>query len=181
MSSGYSRRRRPAIVRASIRGPRVSGHTATARDPEVCSAAEAVAPERPPACERCRPERNGPSSHYAQTRGLLCWVPDPTPWPSSSANNRGPVPSSGSHVRRHACVWRISFSWQPRSPSEAEVLHLELEPKQFELAPHLLFRKTAVESLTPNRLVLQIQPEEAISLRFGAKIPGPVVQLGAVV
>ena len=51
---------------------------------------------------------------------------------------------------------------------------------QFKLAPHLLFRKTAVEKLTPNRLVLHIQPEEAISLRFGAKIPGPVVQLGAV-
>jgi len=51
---------------------------------------------------------------------------------------------------------------------------------QFREAPHLLFRKTAVERLTPNRLVLQIQPEEAISLRFGAKIPGPVVQLGAV-
>ena len=51
---------------------------------------------------------------------------------------------------------------------------------QFKLAPHLLFRKTAVDSLTPNRLVIQIQPEEAISLRFGAKIPGPVVQLGAV-
>ena len=51
---------------------------------------------------------------------------------------------------------------------------------QFKRAPHLLFRKTAVERLTPNRLVLQIQPEEAISLRFGAKIPGPVVQLGDV-
>ena len=51
---------------------------------------------------------------------------------------------------------------------------------QFREAPHLLFRKTAVEHLTPNRLVLQIQPDEGISLRFGAKIPGPVVQLGAV-
>jgi glucose-6-phosphate 1-dehydrogenase len=51
---------------------------------------------------------------------------------------------------------------------------------QFTQAPHLLFKKTAVERLMPNRLVIQIQPEEAISLRFGAKIPGPVVQLGAV-
>ncbi|MEE8241049.1 MAG: glucose-6-phosphate dehydrogenase [Nitrospirales bacterium] len=51
---------------------------------------------------------------------------------------------------------------------------------QFKPAPHLLFRKTAVESLTPNRLVLRIQPAEAISLRFGAKIPGPVVRLGDV-
>ena len=51
---------------------------------------------------------------------------------------------------------------------------------QFRQAPHLLFRKTAVERLPPNRLVIQIQPEEAITLRFGAKIPGPVVKLGAV-
>ena len=51
---------------------------------------------------------------------------------------------------------------------------------QFRPAPHLLFRKTAVERLAPNRLVLHIQPEEAIALQFGAKIPGPVVQLGAV-
>ncbi len=51
---------------------------------------------------------------------------------------------------------------------------------QFKPAPHLLFRKTAVERLTPNRLVLQIQPEEGIKLRFGAKVPGPIVQLGSV-
>jgi glucose-6-phosphate 1-dehydrogenase len=51
---------------------------------------------------------------------------------------------------------------------------------QFRQAPHLLFRKTAVEHLPPNRLVIKIQPEEAISLRFSAKIPGPIVQLGAV-
>lgn len=34
-------------VLANIRGPFISGHTATARDPEVCAAAEAVAPEWP--------------------------------------------------------------------------------------------------------------------------------------
>ncbi len=51
---------------------------------------------------------------------------------------------------------------------------------QFKKPPHLLFRQTAVEHLTPNRLVIQIQPEEAISLRFGAKVPGPVVKLGSV-
>ena len=56
-------------VRASIRGSDVSGHTVTARDPGVCAAAEAVTPELPPACERCRPDRGGPSPHDAQTRG----------------------------------------------------------------------------------------------------------------
>ena len=32
----------------------------------------------------------------------------------------------------------------------------------------------------PNQLVLHIQPEEGISLRFAAKVPGPTMRLGAV-
>ncbi len=32
----------------------------------------------------------------------------------------------------------------------------------------------------PNWLVLQLQPDEGISLQFGAKIPGPAVRLGSV-
>ena len=51
---------------------------------------------------------------------------------------------------------------------------------QFKRAPFVLFRKTPVDHLTPNRLVIRIQPDEGISLSFGAKIPGPVVRLGTV-
>jgi len=51
---------------------------------------------------------------------------------------------------------------------------------QFKCAPLMLFRETSVESLSPNLLVLHIQPDEAISLRFEGKIPGPVVRLGTV-
>ena len=51
---------------------------------------------------------------------------------------------------------------------------------QFKQAPLALFRGTAVEVCVPNWLVLQIQPDEGISLQFGAKVPGPEVQLGAV-
>ncbi len=51
---------------------------------------------------------------------------------------------------------------------------------QFKRAPFVLFRKTAVDQLEPNRLVLHLQPDEGISLSFGAKIPGPVVQIGGV-
>ncbi|MFO1350492.1 MAG: glucose-6-phosphate dehydrogenase [Gammaproteobacteria bacterium] len=51
---------------------------------------------------------------------------------------------------------------------------------QFKRAPFVLFRNTPVEKLTTNRLVLHIQPGEGISLRFGAKVPGPVVKLGSV-
>jgi glucose-6-phosphate 1-dehydrogenase len=51
---------------------------------------------------------------------------------------------------------------------------------QFKRAPFQLFRDTPVESLQTNRLVLKIQPEEGMSLRFGAKVPGPILHMGAV-
>jgi len=51
---------------------------------------------------------------------------------------------------------------------------------QFKRAPFQLFRDTAVEHLEANRLVLYIQPEEGLSLRFGAKIPGPIMHMGGV-
>jgi glucose-6-phosphate 1-dehydrogenase len=50
----------------------------------------------------------------------------------------------------------------------------------FKRAPFALFRDTPVDSLIPNVLALQIQPDEGISLQFGAKIPGPEIALGGV-
>lgn len=51
---------------------------------------------------------------------------------------------------------------------------------QFKRPPLLLFRDTPVERLRTNRLAIRIQPNEGISLRFGAKIPGPIMRVGAV-
>jgi glucose-6-phosphate 1-dehydrogenase len=51
---------------------------------------------------------------------------------------------------------------------------------QFRRAPFRLFRDTPVEALSRNRLVIRIQPDEGIALRFGAKIPGAIMRLGAV-
>jgi len=51
---------------------------------------------------------------------------------------------------------------------------------QFKRAPFQLFRDTPVETLQANRLVLQIQPEEGLTLSFGAKVPGPIMHMGAV-
>jgi glucose-6-phosphate 1-dehydrogenase len=51
---------------------------------------------------------------------------------------------------------------------------------QFRRAPLVLFRSTAIEHLRTNRLVIHIQPNEGISLQFGAKVPGPVMKLGTV-
>jgi glucose-6-phosphate 1-dehydrogenase len=51
---------------------------------------------------------------------------------------------------------------------------------RFKEAPHALFRGTPVTQPLPNWLLLRIQPEEGISLEFGAKIPGPRMSLGEV-
>ena len=51
---------------------------------------------------------------------------------------------------------------------------------KFKKAPSIMFQKTQTQELSSNVLVLHIQPEEGISLRFGAKVPGPLVRLGDV-
>jgi glucose-6-phosphate 1-dehydrogenase len=51
---------------------------------------------------------------------------------------------------------------------------------QFKRAPFLLFRDTPIASLTKNQLVIRIQPDEGISLHFGAKVPGPIMRQGPV-
>ncbi len=51
---------------------------------------------------------------------------------------------------------------------------------RFRRPPFIPFRKTSVEKLAPNEIVINIQPDEGISLNFEAKVPGPVVRLGAV-
>jgi glucose-6-phosphate 1-dehydrogenase len=51
---------------------------------------------------------------------------------------------------------------------------------RFKETPAALFRSTQVRTPAPNWLLLRIQPDEGISLEFGAKVPGPVVKLGDV-
>ena len=51
---------------------------------------------------------------------------------------------------------------------------------QFKRPPFSLFRDTATESLTPNGLVIKLQPDEGAMLTFGAKIPGPKIAIGQV-
>jgi glucose-6-phosphate 1-dehydrogenase len=51
---------------------------------------------------------------------------------------------------------------------------------QFRRTPFVLFRNTEVKNIETNRLVIHIQPDEGISLSFGAKVPGAVMRLGLV-
>ncbi len=51
---------------------------------------------------------------------------------------------------------------------------------QFKRTPFELFRNAPLHKLHTNTLVIQVQPVEAISLSFGAKIPGPLLRVGSV-
>ena len=51
---------------------------------------------------------------------------------------------------------------------------------RFKRAPYALFRETPVEELDADWLILRIQPDEGIRLRFNAKRPGPAMALESV-
>ncbi|HET6562604.1 MAG TPA: glucose-6-phosphate dehydrogenase [Marmoricola sp.] len=48
---------------------------------------------------------------------------------------------------------------------------------QFKKAPHLPFHAAATETLTHNALVIRVQPDEGITLRFGSKVPGTQMEI----
>jgi glucose-6-phosphate 1-dehydrogenase len=47
----------------------------------------------------------------------------------------------------------------------------------FKRAPHLPFTATETEELGQNALVMRIQPDEGITMRFGAKVPGTMMEI----
>ena len=47
----------------------------------------------------------------------------------------------------------------------------------FKKAPHQPFSATATEDLTHNALVIRVQPDEGLTLRFGSKVPGTAMEI----
>ena len=47
----------------------------------------------------------------------------------------------------------------------------------FKRAPHLPFTATATEELTQNALVIRVQPDEGMTIRFGSKVPGTAMEI----
>ncbi|MCK6541601.1 glucose-6-phosphate dehydrogenase [bacterium] len=60
----------------------------------------------------------------------------------------------------------------PRRDSEIAIF--------FKRTPHMMFTQTAADDVAPNVLVIQIQPDESITMSFEAKVPGPEMQLQSV-
>ncbi|HEX6970161.1 MAG TPA: glucose-6-phosphate dehydrogenase [Micromonosporaceae bacterium] len=57
----------------------------------------------------------------------------------------------------------------PRRVTEVAVM--------FKKAPHLPFQPSDVEMLGNNQLVIRVQPDEGVVLKFGAKVPGSTMEL----
>jgi glucose-6-phosphate 1-dehydrogenase len=57
----------------------------------------------------------------------------------------------------------------PRRVTEIAVL--------FKRAPHLPFHPTDVEMLGNNQLVIRVQPDEGVTLKFGSKVPGTAMEV----
>ncbi|MGH3979494.1 MAG: glucose-6-phosphate dehydrogenase [Pseudonocardiaceae bacterium] len=47
----------------------------------------------------------------------------------------------------------------------------------FERAPHLPFDDTMTEELGQNALVIRVQPDEGVTMRFGSKVPGTAMEV----
>ena len=47
----------------------------------------------------------------------------------------------------------------------------------FKKAPHLPFDATATEELGQNAVVIRVQPDEGVTMRFGAKVPGAQMEV----
>ena len=47
----------------------------------------------------------------------------------------------------------------------------------FKRAPHLPFDRTATEELGQNAIVIRVQPDEGVTMRFGSKVPGSAMEV----
>jgi glucose-6-phosphate 1-dehydrogenase len=47
----------------------------------------------------------------------------------------------------------------------------------FQRAPHLPFAATDTEELGQNALVIRVQPDEGVTVRFGSKVPGSAMEV----
>jgi glucose-6-phosphate 1-dehydrogenase len=77
--------------------------------------------------------------------------------------------------------WRwegVPFYLRTGKRMPAKISEVSIE---FRSVPHQTFPATALMDRRPNRLMLALQPEEGIVLRFEAKYPGPTMHLSPVI
>ena len=150
-----------------------------AMEPPASFAAEAVRDERGKALVSCRPLRPSDVVRGQYTAGYIDGKPV-----RGYREEEGVAPDSDVETfvaaRLHIDNWRwadtpIYLRTGKRLPKRVTEVAI-----QFKRVPHLPFSYAAAEQLEPNVLVLRIQPNEGISLRFGAKVPSERIQIRTV-
>ena len=90
--------------------------------------------------------------------------------------------STETYVALRMCVdnWRwagVPFYLRTGKRMPSRVSEIAI---QFKRSPLRLFQQAAVGELAANELVLRIQPQERIALRFGVKVPSATMRIGDV-
>jgi glucose-6-phosphate 1-dehydrogenase len=157
--------------------------TLTAMEPPTCFGAEAVRSEKSKVLEGVRPFSPEDALHNvvrAQYGGGV--VDNKKMVPYRRTDNVAPDSVTETYVALKLVIdsWRwAGVPFYLRTGKALATRRSEIAI-QFKQAPFTPFRETPVERLTPNDLILQIQPEEGMTLRFSAKIPGPNVHMDGV-
>jgi glucose-6-phosphate 1-dehydrogenase len=83
-------------------------------------------------------------------------------------------------LRLHVDNWRwanVPFYIRAGKRQPKRVTEIRI---QFKRPPHTTFDRDATQELDPNAITLRIQPEEGISLKFGAKVPSAGLRIRSV-
>jgi len=157
--------------------------TLIAMEPPTCFDAEAVRTEKVKVLEAVHPfgrddaRRNAVRAQYGAGT-----VEGRSITPYRRAENVSPSSTTETYVALKLMIdnWRwagVPFYLRTGKALAARRSEVVI---QFKQAPFALFRDTPVERLTPNDMSILIAPEESVTLRFSAKIPGPSVRMDGV-
>jgi glucose-6-phosphate 1-dehydrogenase len=157
--------------------------TLIAMEPPTCFDAEAVRTEKEKVLEATQPfGGNDARRNVVRAQYGVGTVEGRTIAAYRRAENVAPTSTTETYVALKLMIdnWRwagVPFYIRTGKALAAQRSEVVI---QFKQAPFALFRDTPVERLTPNDMRIQIQPEEGVTLRFSAKIPGPSVRMDGV-
>jgi glucose-6-phosphate 1-dehydrogenase len=164
------------VLRDMIQNHMLQLLSLVAMDPPVSLDANAVRDEKVRLIKAIRPIDHNEVADYAVRGQYGPGIVDGVQVPGYR-QERGVNPNSP--IETYAAVKFVIDNWRwagvpfyVRSGKRLPKREAEIA-LQFKSVPHLLFGKTAEQQIEPNQLILRIQPDEGITLRFNSKVPDP--------
>ncbi len=156
--------------------------TLTAMEPPAAYEADAIRAEKVKVLESIRPFENDAIGDWAVRGqygpGVVNGKGVPGYREEAKVDPRSPTPTYAA-IKVAIDNWRwagVPFYLRSGKRLAKRVTEVAIEFKQ---VPHRFFSKASGE-LLPNVLRLHIQPDEGVSLKFGVKVPGSVLQVQSV-